>query len=232
LLIEYTTFLPSGSENISLQSIHLSEYYANLDQQTQHIINSLHRHGAGIEAEVREQTLALTQLVNRLESVNQDEHRRTRAMIINAVDPNGDGNGGVVAANIEMFSVPQQEDSRQRVQVQTKILHDLKYSAMTHRYEEVLEAYQQTFDWVFQPSTPEQLPWSNFVEWLKNSGGVYWMNGKAGSGKSTLMKHIYNEPRTHQYFRTWAGELPLCSATFFFWNSGNPEQLKLAFSGL
>jgi hypothetical protein len=95
---------------------------------------------------------------------------------------------------------------------------------MTHRYENVLEAYPETFEWAFHDPTDEQLQWSNLTHWLEKGGGVYWVNGKAGSGKSTLMKHLYDDPRTTRYLATWAGSIPLCVSTFFFWNSGSREQ--------
>lgn len=31
----------------------------------------------------------------------------------------------------------------------------------------------------------------SIAEWLESGSGVYWISGKAGSGKSTLMKHLF-----------------------------------------
>lgn len=42
-------------------------------------------------------------------------------------------------------------------------------------------------------------PGPGFVEWLQTPGGVFWIQGKAGSGKSTLMKYLFNEGRTLSY---------------------------------
>lgn len=53
---------------------------------------------------------------------------------------------------------------------------------------------------------------------------MYWVCGKAGSGKSTFMKHMYDERKTRQFLSVWAGNHRLCVATFFFWNSGTREQ--------
>lgn len=50
------------------------------------------------------------------------------------------------------------------------------------------------------------------------------MNGKAGSGKSTLMRYIHDKPHTRRLLSTWAEPLPLTTATFFFWNSGTSLQ--------
>jgi hypothetical protein len=44
--------------------------------------------------------------------------------------------------------------------------------------------------------------------------------GKAGSGKSTLMKFIWQDRRTREILLTWAGMKKLALANFFFWNAG------------
>jgi hypothetical protein len=227
VIFRFEAFSLSDSKTISLQSIRLSARFDSLDQQTQLIISALLDHNRGITNEIREirtQTLALAQLVSRLEVVNGDWNRENRAMIANKLKPRRGDHIRGISAKIEVLAISPQEENRQRLHVQDAILTRLQYPTMTHRYEQVLEAYRRTLDWVFHPEKSKQLPWSNFVDWLENSGGVYWVNGKAGSGKSTLMKYILEDPRTQQHLRVWAGNLPLCCATFFFWNSGTPEQ--------
>ena len=105
---------------------------------------------------------------------------------------------------------------------------------MSHRYEAVLEAYPETFEWAFQGSINGQVLRNNLSDWLKAGTGVYWIYGKAGSGKSTLMKHLFEDPRTRQKLQAWAEPTdsashkvespPLCVASFFFWNTGSLEQ--------
>ena len=73
-------------------------------------------------------------------------------------------------------------------------------------------------------ANPNPLLWTNFVEWLRHGDSIYWVNGKAGSGKSTLMKYIYDDKRTSQLLSQWSGSMPVLIATFFFWNSGTREQ--------
>ena len=55
---------------------------------------------------------------------------------------------------------------------------------------------------------------------------LYWITGKAGAGKSTLMKYIYDEPKTTQLLLRWAGGKPLIRTSFFFWNSGTSLQMS------
>lgn len=68
--------------------------------------------------------------------------------------------------------------------------------------------------------------WSSFVSWLKGEEGLYWITGKPGSGKSTLMKYLYKDPRTLEHLRSWSGSFPLVTAGFFFWNSGTVMQMS------
>ncbi|KAF2643043.1 hypothetical protein P280DRAFT_538892 [Massarina eburnea CBS 473.64] len=47
---------------------------------------------------------------------------------------------------------------------------------------------------------------------------------QAGSGKSTLMKSIYENTRTMKNLHEWAGSKRLYVASFYFWNQGTEKQ--------
>jgi hypothetical protein len=178
----------------------------------------------------------LLQLVRRIDAVNTEEHHQTRAKVFDEQVSHRAEPGGIkeIRARFEMLDVSEAQETALRRKVQQDILETLIYPAMTERYEDIVEAFPETFEWAFKNSTSEQLQWSNLSEWLKKESGIYWISGKAGSGKSTLMKHIFDDVRTRQYLADWAKEgvcgeqshlqIPLCIATFFFWNSGTPEQ--------
>ncbi|CZR53594.1 related to small s protein [Phialocephala subalpina] len=110
----------------------------------------------------------------------------------------------------------------------SEIAKSLRYETIDERYESVSEAHQKTFEWIFDPidesEDPEQAHWSDFVTWLRSGNGIYWINGKAGSGKSTLMKFIYEDPRTQEHLKVWGGETPVHTAIFFFWWRGTKLQ--------
>lgn len=65
-----------------------------------------------------------------------------------------------------------------------------------------------------------------FLSWLRGGNGVFHISGKAGSGKSTLMKFLCNHERTRAELEAWAGDNKLVFAKFFFWNSGNKLQMS------
>src|ERR1700722_9011120 len=92
------------------------------------------------------------------------------------------------------------------------------------RVEEVSDKYGTTFEWIW---TDKDL---DFRAWLRNGHGGYWISGKPGSGKSTLMNYIYMKCSK-------GGELPppsrergqICIG-FFFHDRGS--HLQKSFEGL
>lgn len=62
---------------------------------------------------------------------------------------------------------------------------------------------------------------TNFLKWLRFGGGIFHISGKAGSGKSTLMKFLCFHERTKQELQAWAGKRKLVFARFYFWKSSN-----------
>ncbi|KAE9363293.1 hypothetical protein N431DRAFT_564836 [Stipitochalara longipes BDJ] len=67
----------------------------------------------------------------------------------------------------------------------------------------------------------------SFLKWLNSGSGVYHISGKAGSGKSTLMKSLTRHPRLMEELRKWAGDEKVVFGKFFFWNSGDVQQRSL-----
>ncbi|KAF5972356.1 heterokaryon incompatibility protein het-E-1 [Fusarium coicis] len=70
-----------------------------------------------------------------------------------------------------------------------------------------------------------------FKEWLASDSSLYWITGKPGSGKSTLMKYLLqpiggssNENRCSEYLQQWVGDQKLTIATFHFWAIGSDIQ--------
>ncbi|KAF2084499.1 hypothetical protein K490DRAFT_48938, partial [Saccharata proteae CBS 121410] len=114
-------------------------------------------------------------------------------------------------------NTPDQDKIRQT------ILDCLKFSSMTNRFEDIEEAHRKTFNWIFE-DRKEKRPFDDFVGWAENGKGVYWVTGKAGSGKSTLMKYLNEDPRTRDALEKWAGDVPLRMISFYFWSSGSMMQ--------
>ncbi|KAI4157981.1 MAG: hypothetical protein LQ342_007841 [Letrouitia transgressa] len=103
------------------------------------------------------------------------------------------------------------------------ILESLIFSAMKDREEQVIEAHTNTFDWLFSESKHDGSA-AHFSTWLRGKDSIFWVNGKAGSGKSTLMRFIGGHKKTVKNLQVWAGEKKLTTAGFYFWTSGSLEQ--------
>ncbi|GAB7325496.1 hypothetical protein MBLNU13_g09505t1 [Cladosporium sp. NU13] len=95
-----------------------------------------------------------------------------------------------------------------------RILKSLQFDKMHDREDQIQEAYGKTFDWIFADDA------TCFKKWLLSGSGAFWVNGKAGSGKSTLMKFLAHHSETKQLLHRWTGKERLVFVTHFFWSSG------------
>lgn len=171
------------------------------------------------------QRLAAAQLLSRsqlLVSAQGDETLNTCiTLATRASKTEGDVVENALAENVHGV-----EDQIQKL-AEEDVLDDMSFEAMAHREEEIVVAHQNTFLWMLHPdstSSPRAHSGPNFIEWLKSGRGTYWINGKAGSGKSTLMRFICRSHLTRAALREWAGSLSLTIGSFFFWNSGTRQQ--------
>lgn len=118
------------------------------------------------------------------------------------------------------------------VAIEQKVLQSLLFPQMRFRHERIPENHRRTFDWIFGSESDtgnrtHQLPKVHFMEWLRSSESAqstYWLGGKAGSGKSTLMKYICSHERVQTELQTWSKDNSLVVASFFFWRSGTELQ--------
>ena len=104
-----------------------------------------------------------------------------------------------------------------------RLLDSLHFPDIHCRQEQIADAHGETFQWIFDASPSAFRPWDNFVEWLENGEGTYWINGKLGSGKSTLMSYVCQDARTNAALAKWGG-IGVITPQFFFWNPGSHLQ--------
>lgn len=115
------------------------------------------------------------------------------------------------------------------------IIRSLTFEGMNDRGDLVTVAYEKTFNWIFHRGDAltdgAAVPDNNrtgFVDWLEaEDTSIYWITGKPGSGKSTLVKYILAHPELPNLLKTWAGRRnvePLVGG-YYFWDAGsNPLQ--------
>ena len=101
-----------------------------------------------------------------------------------------------------------------------QILSELDFPARHHRFDAVSCSAQQTFAWIFDDSCYQLLQQSglevSFPDWLRSGSGVFHIAGKAGSGKSTLMKFICSARYSRELLLQWARGNQLITSNFFF----------------
>ena len=107
------------------------------------------------------------------------------------------------------------------LQCQNRIIQTLWFRTMDDRRIGITPPHQKTVQWVLKEGIDR--PWDSLHQWLAVGSGIYWVSGKAGSGKSTLMKFLHSHSTTKRLLSSWAGEH--CNiGDFFFTYRGSPEQ--------
>ncbi|OBT53072.1 hypothetical protein VE04_07984, partial [Pseudogymnoascus sp. 24MN13] len=69
--------------------------------------------------------------------------------------------------------------------VNNACLESLQFKEMNFRKENIVNADDNTCGWLLENE--------NYACWIQNTDGLLWIQGKAGAGKSTLMKYIYEK---------------------------------------
>ncbi|KXH24923.1 hypothetical protein CSIM01_09978 [Colletotrichum simmondsii] len=119
----------------------------------------------------------------------------------------------ILRAEIDDFN-----EEQQYVRTRHHILRSLKFDQIKARQEAIKERHRATFDWVF--SHDDTL----FPKWLESGNGIFWIRGKPGSGKSTLMKFLVTHPTTRVKLRVWGNGCTTTIASHYFWNAGSSMQ--------
>ncbi|KAK9789500.1 putative NACHT domain-containing protein [Seiridium cardinale] len=101
------------------------------------------------------------------------------------------------------------------------IISSLHMPELDQRIEDIEGRARHTFEWVFENTELE------FTKWLRSGENFYWIRGKPGSGKSTLMKFIFNDERTLQQLNNYKQSYKTIFASFFFHNRGSLLQKSL-----
>ena len=119
------------------------------------------------------------------------------------------------------------------------ILSSLSFANMNARERVIDSPCNDTFGWIFDEQVIEresfyyQKQIRNLMSrWLGHEHGMFFIVGKAGSGKSTLMRFLAGHTKTRTLLERWAGrqdcDLRVCA--HYFWCSGS--QLQCSQEGL
>ncbi|KAI0455070.1 hypothetical protein F5B21DRAFT_212695 [Xylaria acuta] len=129
------------------------------------------------------------------------------------------------AQTAQLTSLKTKLDILQREQftctLQIRVLESLYFPEIRRRWFQIRDADQRSNEWIYDPQQ------TAFVSWLESQtkgDGLFYITGRAGSGKSTLMKFVYENQRTAQSLEKWADKAKLYQASYYFWNQGTEKQ--------
>ena len=88
------------------------------------------------------------------------------------------------------------------------------------RFRNILEPHEKNFEWIWI----EDSTGPGFVDWLRNGKDIFWISGKPGSGKSTLMKHLFEDPRTSSHLSHDTSKKVVMLRYFFHELGQTPEK--------
>jgi hypothetical protein len=120
---------------------------------------------------------------------------------------------------------------RQRAR-EDAILSSLYFTDMSTREQAIDSPCDGTFGWIFDNKVTElerrnKKDVCNLMSrWLEHEQGMFFIVGKAGSGKSTLMRFLAAHEKTSKLLRRWARRQNCVLSVFahYFWCSGSQSQ--------
>lgn len=156
---------------------------------------------------------------------------------------------------VAIKGVTRHEQDAQIQNKRDRLLRSLKFDRMNERRNQVTSSHHNTFTWMLRDGSDvegSQRPteifdhkyssswqdhrdnwelsyartsWDSFSDWLRSTDSVYWISGKPGSGKTTLMKYILGQPQTQTYLDQWKPDAIIIS--HFFWRPGTVMQQSI-----
>ncbi|KIY03666.1 uncharacterized protein Z520_00357 [Fonsecaea multimorphosa CBS 102226] len=123
--------------------------------------------------------------------------------------------------------------NRHRTEVaQKRICMSLSFRDMDTRQIQIREAHEDTYHWILTPRGMTDNDLGDFHAWLDSPApdhGIFWISGKPGSGKSTLMLYLDRNLKP-ACCPNWLSGYGLFVCRFFLWNPG--RGLQKSFQGL
>ncbi|KAJ8128692.1 hypothetical protein O1611_g4941 [Lasiodiplodia mahajangana] len=170
----------------------------------------------------------LSYFIRKLNEVIPDKHESVTFMAYEDIEAIRDLKGRqlVLSASAGRQAVVAKV-AKQTIQdlCERRILGSIWFQTMNNRREDISRPHDGTFDWALTQGNSGQ--WDDLPTWFTSGDGIYWISGKAGSGKSTLMKFLHSDNRTKDLLSSWAGSAALHIPSCFLWNLGSAEQKSL-----
>lgn len=135
-----------------------------------------------------------------------------------------------------------------------RFLESIWFPEINMRANQITDAHQETFQWLLEPtegsdnavdsdprssvseaevlrnpSNPERFcqESDNFGAWILNDESMFWVAGKPGSGKSTLMKFLSSNEKSKDMLRSRFHGQDVRALRHFFWLHGSDMQRSM-----
>jgi hypothetical protein len=113
-----------------------------------------------------------------------------------------------------------------RLHLERDFILSFHFREREYRESAISSPYDSTFAWMLDAEDAARKS-TGFRQWLTSASNLFWITGKPGAGKSTLMKYISDfrsqgEGATlcRQLLAEGAGSSQIATASFYFWASG------------
>ena len=95
------------------------------------------------------------------------------------------------------------------------------------RRDEILKAQNESMEWIWDDGEPtwagyNQKPSPGFVKWIQSEGRIFWIYGKPGAGKSTLMKQLTQSKQMFDLMPR--APKPVITVSYFFYELGRHQE--------
>ncbi|KAH6646051.1 hypothetical protein BKA67DRAFT_583055 [Truncatella angustata] len=124
----------------------------------------------------------------------------------------------------KLLPAPTPEELAARASRNQQILDTLFFENMSDREDRIETAYGKTCEWILTTPNEDGSPsiWQSWLEDFDDS--IFWMSGRAGSGKSTMMKYAFHSEDTKDRLRKWANGGDLIMTSVFLFEAGSQIQ--------
>lgn len=208
------------------QSKAFAKIDSNVTGMERKILDAVQRHNNDMQQQIKDLSRDMLKLAKEQSKRTYDDQDKKMEARQQMVDRWRAQNEATL--NRILGKVHQMDNDQKRLFFQRKVLDSLYFEKIDYREHMIDERHKTTLRWVFTPSAENRSKWSDVATWLRGSDGLYWVSGKAGSGKSTLMKWLFHEDRTRDLLKSWAGDKNLLITKYFFWGPGTALQKSVS----
>ncbi|KAM0724322.1 hypothetical protein Q7P37_000204 [Cladosporium fusiforme] len=104
------------------------------------------------------------------------------------------------------------------------ILKTLVYPEMHNRRHQIPDAHDDSLGWLFTEECNKYPELMDLLTFLNEENGLFWVQGKPASGKSTFLKYLLNRTRGLDKLWEWMGAREVVFVSHFCWIAGSTMQ--------